>query len=236
MNMHESDALIKVLNLSSSYGVTPALKNLSFSIGRGELVFVSGPSGAGKTTLLKSLYLGHRIHEGEIILDGRNINRLRGKQVSLLRRQFGLIFQDFKLLQKRTIFENLALPLEVSKTNSKLIKKKINNLLRKVDMEGRQNETVQTLSGGEQQRVAVARAIACDPAIIIADEPTSSLDEEAARNIFRLLLEARENGATLVISTHDKNLIRHHGGHVLILNNGALTDNCYLRGGYGKIS
>ena len=234
--MHETDALIKVLNLSSNYGVTPALKNISFNIGLGELVFVSGPSGAGKTTLLKSLYAGHRIHQGEIILEGRNINRLRGKQVPLLRRQFGLIFQDFKLLQKRTVFENIALPLEVAKTNAKIIKKKINNLLYKVGMEDRQNALVQTLSGGEQQRIAVARAIACDPRIIIADEPTSSLDEDAAKEIFKLLLNARENGATLIISTHDKNLIRHHGGHVIILNNGKLTDDCQMRGGYGRLN
>lgn len=199
-------------------------------------MFVSGASGAGKTTLLKSLYAGHRIHQGEIILEGRNINRLRGKQVPRLRRQFGLIFQDFKLLQKRTVFENIALPLEVAQTNTKLIKKKINNLLYKVGMEGRQNALVQTLSGGEQQRVAVARAIACEPRIIIADEPTSSLDNDAARDIFQLLLNARENGTTLIVATHDKNLIRHHGGHVIILNNGELTDDCKMRGGYDELS
>lgn len=233
--MQESEVLIKVLNLSSNYGVTPALKNISFKIKRGELVFVSGPSGAGKTTLLKSLYAGHRIHEGEIILEGRNINRLRGKHVPLLRRQYGLIFQDFKLLQNRTVFENIALPLEVVNTNPKLIKKKISNLLYKVGMEDRQNALVATLSGGEQQRIAVARAIACDPRIIIADEPTSSLDDDAAQAIFQLLLNARENGATLIVSTHDKNLIRHHGGHVIILNNGELTDDCVMRGGYGRL-
>lgn len=234
--MNQSDALIKVLNLSSNYGVTPALKNISFEVSPGELMFVSGPSGAGKTTLLKSLYAGHRISAGEIILEGRNINRLRGKQVPLLRRQFGLVFQDFKLLQKRTVFDNIALPLEVAKTNSKLIKKKINNLLYKVGMEGCQNAMVQTLSGGEQQRIAVARAIACEPRIIIADEPTSSLDDDAANEIFQLLLNAKENGATLIVSTHDKNLIRHHGGHVIILNNGELTDDCQMRGGYGRIN
>lgn len=233
--MQKSDALIKVLNLSSNYGVTPALKNVSLQINRGELVFISGPSGAGKTTLLKCLYAGHRIHEGEIILEGRNIHRLRGKQVPLLRRQFGLIFQDFKLLQNRTVFENIALPLEVVNTNSKLIKKKINNLLYKVGMDGRQNTLVQTLSGGEQQRVAVARAMACEPRIIIADEPTSSLDDDAAASIFDLLLNARANGATLIVSTHDKNLIRYHGGHIIILNNGAITDDCNMRGGYGRL-
>lgn len=234
--MQTTGTLIKVLNLSSNYGVVPVLKNISFEILKGELMFVSGASGAGKTTLLKSLYAGHRIHQGEIILEGRNINRLRGKQVPSLRRQFGLIFQDFKLLQKRTVFENIALPLEVAQTNTKLIKKKINNLLYKVGMEGRQNALVQTLSGGEQQRIAVARAIACEPRIIIADEPTSSLDNDAARDIFQLLLNARENGATLIVSTHDKNLIRHHGGHVIILSNGELTDDCQMRGGYDELS
>lgn len=233
--MQEADYLIKILNLSSNYGTTPALRNVSFAVNKGELMFVSGPSGAGKTTLLKTLYLGHRITEGEIILEGRNINRLRGKQISLLRRKLGLIFQDFRLLQNRTVYENIALPLEVTRVNSKLIKKKINNLLRKVDMESRQNALVQTLSGGEQQRVAVARAIACDPQIIIADEPTSSLDEDAAAAIFNLLLGAKDNGATLIVATHDKNLIRHHGGHILILSNGALTDDCQIRGGHGKI-
>jgi len=217
------EAIIRIFRIYKRFNGHGALIDLSLDISRNEILFITGPSGAGKTTLLKLLYLGEPATEGQILIDGMNILRIPHKRIPELRRKFGIIFQDYKLIPTKTVFENIALVLEAAGINRRLIRKKVNSVLRTVGMEERQEAFPPSLSGGEQQRIAVARAVVGEPKIILADEPTGNLDPVSAEIILDLLRTFHERGATVIVATHDKELIRKTGGRVIQLKEGRLV-------------
>ena len=226
----KTEPIIRIFHINKRYDTKNVLQDISLNINKNEFLFVSGPSGAGKTTLLKMLYRGEEVSSGQIIVDGINLKRIKKRRIHLLRRKFGIIFQNYKLITSRNVFENIALVIEaVAKTNFKsrtdnrrLVSKKVNSVLRTVGMENRGKAMPLSLSGGEQQRIAVARALAVDPIIIVADEPTASLDTESAGIIFNLLKKVHTLGTTVIIATHDTALIRKSGGRVILLDQGQL--------------
>lgn len=205
-----------------NYGPKNALIDITLDIFKSEFLFISGPSGAGKTTLLKLLYLAEPVSDGQILVDGINLSRITHKDIPFLRRKIGIVFQDYKLIPTKTVYENVALVLEAAGQKRRLILKKVKSVLRTVGMEQRLNALPPSLSGGEQQRVAIARAVIGDPKIILADEPTGSLDADAADLIVDLLKKFHTRGATVVIATHDRTLIQKAGGRVVHLNAGRL--------------
>ena len=216
----EINAIIRMFHVYRNYGAKNALVDITLDIFKNEFLFVSGPSGAGKTTLLKLLYLAEPVSEGQILVDGINLSRIPRKKIPLLRRNFGIVFQDYKLIPTKTVYENVALVLEAAGHNRRFVQKKVKSVMRMVGMEQRLNALPPSLSGGEQQRVAIARAVVGDPKIILADEPTGSLDPDAAALVFDLLKGIHTRGATVVIASHDRELIRKTGGRVIHLNGG----------------
>jgi len=221
-NGNSENSLIRMFHVYRRYGKYSALFDINFDIQKNELVFINGPSGAGKTTLLKLLYLGEPASEGQILIDGINLSRLSKNKIPLMRRNFGIIFQEFKLIPTKTVFENVALVPEAAGKSGRLVQKKVSSVLRAVGMEDKQNAFPLTLSGGEQQRVAIARAVAGDPKIILADEPTGSLDAESAGMIMELLKGFHTRGSTVIIATHDTELIRKTGGRTVCLKQGRM--------------
>jgi cell division transport system ATP-binding protein len=204
--------VIRMFHVHKAYGAQKSLVDINLDIFRNEFVLITGPSGAGKSTLLKLLYLAEPVTQGQVIVDGVNLNRIAGNRIAHLRRSFGIIFQDYKLIPTRTVFDNVALVLEAMGEKRRLIEKKVGSVLRTVEMEHKQGAFPLSLSGGEQQRVAVARAIAGSARIILADEPTASLDPDAAGIILGLLKDIHQRGATVILATHDRMLIENAGG------------------------
>lgn len=217
-----NNAIIRMFHVYKRYGAKFALHDVTLDIAKNEYLFVTGASGAGKTTLLRLLYLGEAVSEGQILVDGMNISRINRKGIPLLRRKFGIIFQDFKLIPTKTVYENVALVLEAAGRKPRFIEKKVRSVLRTVGMEDRMKALPPSLSGGEQQRVAVARAVVGDPKIILADEPTGSLDIESAGVIMAFLDDFHSRGATVIIATHDAQLIQKEGARVVHLHDGRL--------------
>jgi len=215
-----NNAIIRLFHVHKRYGAKFALHDLTLDILKNEYLFVTGASGAGKTTLLKLLYLGEAVSEGQILVDGVNISRINRRGIPQLRRKLGIIFQDYKLIPTKTVYENVALVLEAAGRKPRLIEKKVRSVLRTVGMEDRMKSLPPGLSGGEQQRVAVARAVVGDPKIILADEPTGSLDAESAGVIMAFLDDFHSRGATIIIATHDKSLIRTGEARVVRLHDG----------------
>jgi cell division transport system ATP-binding protein len=216
-------AIIRLSHVHHAYGRHHTLTDLSFEILKNELAFICGPSGAGKTTLLRLLYAEARPSSGEIVIDGTRLGDIPRSGLPLLRRKFGVIFQDYKLIPGRSVFENVALVLEAAGHRRALISKKVLNVLRMVGMDHHAGTLPLQLSGGEQQRVAVARAVVGDPKIILADEPTGNLDEASAQVMMDLLQAAYIRGATILIATHDKAIIHRLGGRTLHLKQGRLA-------------
>lgn len=214
-------AIIRLFHVHKYYQSQKALVDISLDVIKNEFVFISGPSGAGKSTLLKLLYLAEPVSEGHILVDGQNLSRISKRRIPALRQKFGIIFQDYKLIPTRSVYDNVALVLEV-KGNLKLqmIRKKVRSVLRTVGMEDRLHAFPPSLSGGEQQRVAVARAMVGDPMIILADEPTGSLDPDSADAIFDLLDNFHLKGATLIVATHDRHLLERSDARIIHLKNG----------------
>jgi len=207
-----------------------ALQNISFKVSKGEFVFLTGPSGAGKTTLLRLIYGALVPSRGQVIIDGQNVSRLARSQLPFLRRSIGVVFQDFKLLQNRTVFENVAITLEVQGGGSKSdIGKRVLHVLRQMGMESKIHLTPQRLSGGEQQRVALARALVNEPKILLADEPTGNLDDANKQQILNIFKEANVKGTTVVVATHDRRLIEHAHNRIIRLQNGELADSGEVR-------
>jgi cell division transport system ATP-binding protein len=233
--MIETDAkssIIRMFHVHRNYGTKKALIDITLDISKNDFVFITGPSGAGKTTLLKLLYLAESVSEGQVLIDGINLSRIPRKRIPFLRRKFGIIFQDYKLIASRNVFDNVSLVLAAAGKKRRLIQKKVRSVLRLVGMEDRQNAFPPSLSGGEQQRVAVARAIIGDPKIILADEPTGSLDDDSANIIMDLLNGVHIRGTTVIIATHDKDLIKKTGGRVLLLKQGRLEGSTFTEKHY----
>jgi cell division transport system ATP-binding protein len=228
----EKSFIIRMFHVHHNFGPQKALIDITLDIAKNEFVFISGPSGAGKTTLLKLLYLGEPVSEGQVLIDGINLARIPRNKIPYLRRKFGIIFQDYKLIPTKSVYDNLALVLEAAGAKRRIIQKKVKSILRLVGMEDGLKSFPPSLSGGEQQRIAVARAIIGDPKIILADEPTGSLDDESAEAILDLLRSVHIRGATVIIATHDKALMRKTGGHVLTLQQGRLETSTFLEKQY----
>ncbi|AJF06210.1 cell division ATP-binding protein FtsE [Geoalkalibacter subterraneus] len=217
--------MIQIYNVCKNYSKdSAALDQITLKIPKGDFVFITGPSGAGKSTLLKLLYAGERPNRGQILIDGRNVTRMSGRQVPFLRRKMGVVFQDFKLIAGRTIYENVAFALEVQGRKRYEISKKVYAALKNVGLEHKLNRYPLELSGGEQQRVAVARALVVDPMILIADEPTGNLDPETTIELMELFKSANARGSTVLMATHDRDLIRRYPRRIVTLENGRLTE------------
>ncbi len=202
--------------------VGDVLSDVSFHLQRGEIAFLTGHSGAGKSTVLKLIALIERCSRGQILLEERNLNRLEEHHIPYVRRKLGLIFQDYKLLQDRTIFDNVALPLVISGYGHQEIARRVRASLDKVGLLGKERKYPLGLSAGEQQRVAIARAVVNKPALILADEPTGSLDPELAAEVMYLFEQFQQVGVTVLIATHDIALITQMGHRVLKLDHGQL--------------
>jgi cell division transport system ATP-binding protein len=225
MTPTEEQALIQLHNVYLSYQRdATALHNISLAIEKGSFVFLTGPSGAGKSTLLRLLYAGLKPTKGQVIMEGQNVTRMTPHQIALLRRQVGVVFQDFKLLPNRTVFENVAITLEVLGWGKKDVGKKVYHILKQVGLEHKINSTPLRLSGGEQQRVALARALVNDPRLLLADEPTGNLDEENRQQIFALLRDANIRGTTVVVATHDRRLLAEGGQRIVALERGQIAE------------
>jgi cell division transport system ATP-binding protein len=222
MDQQGKGSIIRLFHVHKNYGAVKALTDITVEISKNDFVFITGPSGAGKTSLLKLLYYGEAVSEGQVLIDGMNLSRISHNTIPMLRRKFGIIFQDYKLIPTKTVFDNIAIVLETIGKKRRFIEKKIRSVLRTVGMEDSIHSLPPTLSGGEQQRIAVARAIVGDPKIILADEPTGNLDEESADVVLDLLKKFHIRGATVIIATHDKELIRKAGGRVIYLKQGRI--------------
>jgi len=211
-------------NVSKRYpGGHTGLANASFRIDAGEMVFLTGHSGAGKSTLLKLIGLLERSSGGQVHVNGRNLTRLKRRQIPYHRREVGMIFQDHRLLHDRTVFDNVALPLVVAGLGHKEIGRRVRAALDKVGLLSKEKEPPITLSGGEQQRVGIARAVVSKPPLVLADEPTGNLDPELSREIMELFGQFNQVGVTLLIASHDIELIQRLGKRILTLNQGALV-------------
>ncbi len=217
--------MIQLHNVSLAYQQdASALNNIDLKIGKGEFVFLTGPSGAGKTTLLRLLYGALTPNRGQVLIDGQNITRMSASQIPLLRRTVGVVFQDFKLLQNRTVFENVAITLEVLGWGRADIGKKTMHILKQMGIESKYNLITQRLSGGEQQRVALARALVNDPKILLADEPTGNLDDANKNQILNIFKEANIRGTTVVVATHDRRLIEQSHKRLVTLIKGEIVE------------
>ncbi len=216
--------MIQLFHVSKEYpGDGPALQDVSLTIDKGEFVFLTGASGAGKSTLLKLIFCDEAATAGQLLLFGKNVAKISGAAIPFVRRNIGVVFQDFKLLANRTVAENVALPLEVRGLPHKEIRRRVGGLLRSVGLEHRAAKFPPSLSGGEQQRVAVARALAPDPALLLADEPTGNLDPERTLEVMELLHGASARGTTVVVATHDRSLLERYKRRVVVLEAGRLV-------------
>jgi cell division transport system ATP-binding protein len=200
-----------------------ALSDVTLQFNDGDFYFITGPSGSGKTTLLKTIFREILPTEGQILINGVNILKIRDNRIYTLRRTMGIVFQDFRLMFHRTVFENVAVPLQVIGVGRKEIRRRVFNALQKVNLHQKMWELPGRLSYGEQQRVAIARAVINDPEIILADEPTGNLDPELAFEIITLFKEFNKQGATVIIGSHDRELIRHFGDNILFLQKGKIV-------------
>jgi len=202
----------------------PVLRGMNLVIERGEFVFVTGASGAGKSTLLRMLYRAETVDQGRILFLGRDVARLTSESVPFLRRNLGVVFQDFKLVKPWSVYENVAITLEVLGLPGRLIRARVGEALERVGLQGRGEDPAGVLSGGEQQRVAIARAIVGEPALLLADEPTGNLDPQLALDILGLFEEINENGTTVFFATHDRSLLDVRPRRLIVLDEGKAVD------------
>ena len=225
--------MIHLKNVTKIYeqnGVT-ALDNISIDIEAGEFVFIVGTSGSGKSTLMKLLMHEEVPTAGEVFVDGRDVVRLTKKEIPYLRRGLGVIFQDFRLLEDKTVYENVAFAMEVIETPRKIIKRSVDAVLDIVGLRDKAKHFPEQLSGGEQQRVAIARAIVNDPKIVIADEPTGNLDPVTTWDIMDIFLRINTAGTTIVMATHDKDIVNRLKKRVIAIEGGKIVRD-QLRGKY----
>ena len=224
--------LIRVTDVQKTYknGVV-ALYDFSVTISKGEFVFVIGASGSGKSTFIKMLYREEKPDKGEIFIGGINVAKLKNRKVYKLRRKLGVVFQDFKLLPKLTVYENVAYALEVFALDKKIIHNQVMKVLNLVGLKGKLRQYPDQLSGGEQQRVAIARAIVNEPKILICDEPTGNLDPHTSMEIMKVLEEINKLGTTIIMATHDKEIVNKMKKRVIYIEEGKLIKD-YENGTY----
>ncbi|KPK59480.1 MAG: cell division ATP-binding protein FtsE [Gemmatimonas sp. SG8_38_2] len=217
--------MIKLVNVYKEYPRSGlALKNVSFHLRKGEFAFITGPSGSGKTTILRLVHMAEPPSDGEVRVSGHSSKRMKRRDVPKLRRRVGIVFQDFRLLRDRTAAENLAFALEVTGTRTSEIKGKVQRLLAQVGLASKSGSFPDELSGGEQQRVAMARALIHEPVVLLADEPMGNLDERAARGIFDLTRDINASGTAVLMATHDLELVRRYSQYrVIELSEGAIV-------------
>lgn len=202
----------------------PTLRGVNMTVQRGEFVFVTGPSGAGKSTLLQLIYRKHTVDEGRILFCGRDIARLTKASIPFLRRNLGVVFQDFKVVSHWTVYENVAVALEILSMPARIIRSRVAEALDRVGLSDRAQDRIEGLSGGEQQRVGVARAIVSEPALLLADEPTGNLDPHLAIDILTLFEEINATGTTVLFATHDHSLLEQRPHRILALDEGRVTE------------
>jgi cell division transport system ATP-binding protein len=203
--------LIEFSHVYKNYDKNYILRDLNFTVNKGEFIFITGPSGAGKTTTLKMLIAMEKPTHGTVKFMEMELNDIKKSEIPFLRRKIGFVFQDFKLLPKRTVFQNIALGLEVSGVFGDVIMKNVSELLKAVELYTKKDEYPLSLSGGEQQRVAIARALVQNPQVLLADEPTGNLDEETSKIIIDIIKSFNNKGTTVMLATHDKHLIANTG-------------------------
>ncbi len=224
--------MIQVRGVSKTYpGGLLALNRVSLDIRKGEFVFIVGQSGAGKSTLVKLLYREEVPTEGQVVVAGKDLTRMRRREVPLLRRRIGVVFQDFKLLQDRTVAENVMFALQVTGYSGRDANKAVSQVLAMVGLKNRQNSYPGELSGGEQQRVAIARSLVRNPDILIADEPTGNLDPDTSMEIFKLIERANRYGTTVVVATHARHVVDAMRKRVIELKRGTVVRDVF-RGAY----
>lgn len=225
--------MIEMLDVYKKYpnGVL-AVNGISIKIKQGEFVYVVGPSGAGKSTFIKMMYREEKPTKGVIMINGINLSKLKEKKVPLLRRNIGVVFQDFKLLPKLTVYENVAFALEVIEENPRHIKKRVMDVLDLVKLKHKARFLPDELSGGEQQRVSIARSIVNAPGVMIADEPTGNLDPETSWEIMRIFEEINNRGTTIVMATHNREIVNTIKKRVIAVENGKIARD-EVRGDYG---
>jgi cell division transport system ATP-binding protein len=202
----------------------PTLKDVNLTVERGEFVFVTGPSGAGKSTLIQLVHRRQTVDEGRILFCGRDISRLTADSIPYLRRNLGIVFQDFKVVSHWTVFENVAIALEILEMPPRLVRSRVAETLERVGLKGKGDQITATLSGGEQQRVAVARAIVTEPALLLADEPTGNLDPALALDILTLFEEIHATGTTVLFATHDHTLLEQRPHRIVYIEDGNLKE------------
>lgn len=217
--------MIEFKNVTKTYEDTGvrALDDVSFFIDKGEFVFLVGPSGAGKSTLTKLLICEEKANSGDVIVNGMSLNELKKSKIPYLRRSIGMVFQDFRLLPNKTVYENVAFAMQVIGASRSDIRRNVPNVLNLVGLSGKARMKPGQLSGGEQQRVSLARALVNKPPVVIADEPTGNLDPETATEIMNLLSEINKHGTTMIVATHAKNFVDDMQKRVLAIENGRLV-------------
>jgi cell division transport system ATP-binding protein len=216
--------MIQMYHVDLRYaGGTYGLRDVSLTLEKGEFVFLTGASGAGKTSLLRLLFAAEQPSAGQILVAGRNITRIRPAQIPALRRQTGVIFQDFKLLPERTVFENVAIALEIAGAAKRDIRTRVWSLLKRLGLGHRIDHKPRSLSGGEQQRVAIARALVNDPPLLLCDEPTGNLDPALALDIMDIIADAHARGTTVLVATHDPTLLERYRHRRVVLDGGRIA-------------
>ena len=224
--------MIEFINVTKKYDHNvAALDDVSIKIEKGEFVFLVGPSGSGKSTFLKLMIKEENSNTGKIIVDGKDVNKLKTKEIPYLRRKIGFVFQDFRLLYDRTVEENIIFALRVIEASEREIKAQVKSVLEMVGLKGKEKCYPNQLSGGEQQRVSLARALATKPPILIADEPTGNLDPTTANEIFKTLLDINSRGTTIIIVTHAQDIVNNLSKRVIALDHGKFVKDDQ-RGGY----
>lgn len=216
--------MIEMKNVVKKYpnGVS-AIKGLNIEIKQGEFVYIVGPSGAGKSSFIKMMYREEKATSGIISVDGTNINKLKDKEVPFLRRSMGVVFQDFKLLPRKNVYENVAFALEVIEKRPEEIRKRVMDVLKLVGLHKKARRFPDELSGGEQQRVAIARSIVNTPKVVIADEPTGNLDPETSWEIMKLFDEINSRGTTIIMATHNRDIVNTMRKRVIAIENGQIV-------------
>ena len=216
--------MIEFKKVTAIYRKNIGIFDISFKVNKGELVFLMGPTGAGKSTVLKAIYRDLLIDTGNILLDNEDITNSSNYKIPIIRRKIGMIFQDFKLLNNRTVLENVGMPLRIIGCSKSYMIDKVNSILTKVGLAGLNNVFPYELSGGEQQRVCIARALVSNPKIILADEPTGNLDPNVSDEILDILENFTQNGSTVLMSTHNFPLIKPRKKRFIELSNGRIVD------------